>query len=200
MKRTTIVAGLSVAGVLLASLAAPLTAEAAPLTMARLGGVASAVTTSSFASTIYSPSTDGCVDVPGGAADINAYLYNSACQVGLEEQFTFVPVSAANGTYAIVNQASSMCMTEYRSQPRQIQGICVPVPTTIGSNALWYLVPLDVATHTYELQPVYRNHGKCLSAGATGQTFPTGGLIPNLDEAVCNTADPTQSFVISGAN
>ncbi len=200
MKRKTTVTGLGVIGALLASLAAPLSAEAAVPLAARPDSAGAASMTGSFVSTISSPATGGCVEVPGGVADRNVYILNAECRTGLAQDFDFVPVPAVSGAYAIVNEASGMCMTQYRSQPRQTQGDCVPVPSTVVLNALWYLVPLTGSTATYELQPAYRNHGKCLTAGPTGVSFPTGGLIPNLREAVCNPADATQSFVITGAS
>jgi len=190
--------GLSIAGALLTPFAIAPAAQAATAAAARPVSVVSAAT--GFTSTIRSPATRGCIDVPGGVADENVYILNSTCGAGLEERFDFVPVSAVAGAYAIVNRASSMCLTQYRSQPRQTEGVCVPVPSTIGSGALWYLVPLDATTHTYELQPVYRGGGVCLRAGTVNLSWPDGGRIPNLYETPCNSADATQSFVIRHVN
>ena len=188
-------AATSIAGALVTTLAIVPAAQAATAAAARPVSVASAAP--DFTSTIKSPATQGCIDVPGGVADPNVYILNSTCGAGKEEQFNFVPSQTVAGAYAIVNQASKMCMVEYRSQPRQTDGRCVLRPSTIDSAALWYLVPLDATTYTYELQPVYRAGGACLKAGPADLAYPSGERIPNLYEVVpCDSADPTQSFVI----
>lgn len=156
---------------------------------------ASAATTGTFTSTIYSAATRSCPDVPGGTTDINTDLVGRTCSGAAEQRFTFTPVNGRPHTYTLVNAASRECAQPYRFSLRQRS---CSFPATDPTWDQWVLLPVNTAAHQYRLEPASYAAGGSVRVVAA-HPAPAGSSSRLLTLDYLNSADPAQTFVLAGA-
>lgn len=178
-----------------AAVAAAVVLLTAPTASAAPRATAAAAAATPVTSTIFSAATNSCVDVPGGTTDPNTALYGQPCTGTAEQQFTFQPVSGRTNTYRIVNQASKICMVQYRFGVRQRNCLtAVPYDPVLD---MWTLIPVNTTTHTYRFQTTSSTgpSARCIAVHPTPNGYPG----PTLTLDYCTAGVPAQTLKLTTA-
>lgn len=174
--------GMGLTGLLVAGVVAPASAATG--------------STGKFTSSIYSAATTSCVDVPGGTTDSNTDLVGSRCSGAAEQKFRFTPVSGKPHTYTLRNAASRQCTEPYRFSVRQRS---CSFPASDPTWDRWVLLPVDTAAHTYRLEPASYAAGGGSVRVIAAHPAPAGSSSRILTLDYLDSADPAQTFVLTGA-
>ena len=172
----------------------------APVLSAALAATAAQAATgpaasSGSTSTIYNPATHSCAEVPGGTTDINTNVVSAPCTGTADQTFSFQPVAGAPaGTYNIVNQASGLCIFQYRFGVRQNNCLASSPENTAYE---WNLQPVSAAQKKYVLEPTNQ---AASSLPRVLQAIPasSGNPTPPLTLAFYSAGTAQQQFTLAG--
>ncbi|MDT5032413.1 MAG: Ricin-type beta-trefoil lectin domain-like [Actinoplanes sp.] len=148
-----------------------------------------------FTSTIYSPATSTCIDVPGNTTDTSVRVVSQPCSGTSEQSFIFYPVAGQpDGTYAVVDPVNGLCVSDYRNHV--VQDDCLPVASQAPAFT-WTLVAIDAAAKKYVFVPTYQfgaTNRRCMSVSSLP---PSNGIL-YTGVPTCRTTDPYDFFVVAG--
>ncbi|MFF5232908.1 family 43 glycosylhydrolase [Dactylosporangium sp. NPDC000521] len=120
-----------------------------------------------FASTVVNQSSGQCANVPGGAPTNVLQLVQAACNGATSQNFTFVPVANATGTYTVNTLTSGSCV-DVTGRSTADNATIIQYTCNGQTNQQFRLQAVTVsgATNTFNLVSV--ESGKCVAPASAG--------------------------------